>query len=242
MTISYYTDVGRMRKENQDSVFAEQINDNTFLLIVADGMGGHNGGKTASSTAISVISKHIKEKCAKPFNDDEAKHMVMDSISKANMEIYCQAFGNEKLKDMGTTAVVALITEKKLYTANVGDSRLYILSKGKFKQITTDHSYVETLVARGLITPVEAKTHPQKNIITRAVGTDSFVDIDLFENSLCDDDVVLICSDGLHTMVSDEDIVSILNDDISTASQKLVSLANANGGRDNISVIAVKIN
>lgn len=242
MTISFYTDVGRMRKENQDSVYAQQINENTFLLIVADGMGGHSGGQVASATAISVISQHIKQRCKRPFTDDEAKHMVMDSVSKANMEIYCKAFGNEKLSGMGTTAVVALITEKKLYTANVGDSRLYILSDGKFKQITTDHSYVEMLLAKGLISKSEAKTHPQKNIITRAVGTDSFVDIDLFENSLHDDDIVLICSDGLHTMVNDDDIVKILNEDITTASQKLVSLANENGGRDNISVIAVKIN
>ncbi len=242
MTISYYTDVGRMRKENQDSVFAEQINDNTFLLIVADGMGGHNGGKTASATAISAVSQYIREKCKSTFNDDEAKHMLIESISKANTEIYRRAFGNDKLKGMGTTAVVAIITEKKLYTANVGDSRLYILSGDNFKQITTDHSYVESLLSKGLISESEAKTHPQKNIITRAVGTDSFVDIDLFENSLCDEDVVLICSDGLHTMVNDDDIVKILNDDISTASQKLVSLANDNGGRDNISVIVVKIN
>lgn len=242
MIISYNTDVGRVRRENQDSVYAKQIDDNSALLIVADGMGGHNGGKRASSSAIENIAQNILEGYKPSLSDEEAEELLRLSISSANQSIYDDAFVNSELRGMGTTAVVALINDDTLFTANVGDSRLYLYSNGTLSQITTDHSYVESLVLRGIISKDEAKTHPQKNIITRAVGSDEIVDIDIFKNSLLKDDVILMCTDGLHGFVSEEDIIRVLNGNIDEAAKELVSMANDNGGRDNISVITVKIN
>lgn len=241
MIVSYYTDVGCVRKENEDSVFAKEL-DGGYLLIVADGMGGHNGGKTASRIAIDEISSYVTQNYRAGQSGTEIEDLLRTAISEANMRIYSAAFKDDKLRGMGTTVVSAIVSENKLYTANVGDSRLYILSNGVFRQITTDHSYVESLVSKGIISKSEAKTHPQKNIITRAVGSDDSVEIDFFENSLSKNDIVLICTDGLHTMVDEEDIIKILSENIQDASRMLVSLANKNGGRDNISVIAVKIN
>ena len=129
-----------------------------------------------------------------------------------------------------------------MYTANVGDSRLYVYTKGELNQITTDHSYVESLVSKGLISKAEAKTHPKKNIITRAVGSDEMVDIDIFKNELSENDVILLCTDGLYGLVNEEEIIEVLNGDIENAATKLVDMANKNGGKDNISVITVKIN
>ena len=242
MIISYDTDVGRVRRENQDSVFAKQIDDNSALLIVADGMGGHSGGKRASSSAIESIAEKILAGYRPTLSDEEAEDLLRSSIASANQSIYDDAFVNSELKGMGTTAVVALVTGSTLYTANVGDSRLYVYSNGVLNQITIDHSYVESLVSKGLISKDEAKTHPQKNIITRAVGSDEIVDIDIFKNAVSKDDVILVCSDGLYGTVSEDDIIEVLSGDIQDSAKRLVSIANENGGRDNISVIAVKIN
>ena len=151
MIISYSTDVGRVRSENQDSVYAKQIDEKTALLIVADGMGGHNGGKTASSTAIDTISVNILSGYTPSMTCDEIEELLRNSINLANQNIYEAAFYNDELKGMGTTAVVALVVDDMLYTANVGDSRLYVHSGRKFTQITTDHSYVESLVSKGII-------------------------------------------------------------------------------------------
>jgi len=242
MIISYDTDIGRVRSENQDSVFAKKIDENSALLIVADGMGGHNGGKTASSSAIDTIAQNILEGYHPSLSDEDAEELLRCSIASANESIYEAAFVNEDLRGMGTTVVVALVVDGMMYTANVGDSRLYVYSSKKLKQITKDHSYVESLVSKGLISKDEAKTHPQKNIITRAIGLDSFVDIDIFKTSVSKNDVIFMCTDGLYGFVTEKEIIRILKGDIEKASQELVSLANDNGGRDNISVITVKIN
>ena len=143
---------------------------------------------------------------------------------------------------MGTTAVVAIITGGTLYTANVGDSRLYHFSKGELKQITTDHSYVESLVSKGIISKDEARNHPKKNVITRAVGSESMVDIDIFRTDVSKGDKILLCSDGLYGFVSDEQISALLTKELDGAVHALVALANENGGRDNITVAAAEIN
>lgn len=241
MIISYDTDVGRVRKENQDSVFAKQIDENAALLIVADGMGGHNGGKTASTGAIESIASKILQNYHRNMSDEDVEVILREAIAGANSSIYEKSFLNTDLHGMGTTVVAALILGDKLYTANVGDSRLYILSDGVLSQVTVDHSYVESLVKKGLISKDEARNHPQKNIITRAVGSDDIVDIDIFVNNIAAGDVILLCSDGLHGAVSEDDIVSILGGDIADSAKRLVSAANDNGGRDNISVIVSKI-
>jgi len=242
MIISYDTDVGRVRSENQDSVYVKQIDEKTALLIVADGMGGHNGGKTASTTAIDVISKNILAGYRKDLSCEETDDLLVSSIQIANQSVYEEAFKNAELKGMGTTAVVALVSGDMLHTANVGDSRLYVYSGKKLSQVTTDHSYVESLVLKGLISKDEAKTHPQKNVITRAIGADMDIEIDIFRNSIAENDVILMCTDGLHGLVSERDIKKVLKGDIEKAAESLVLMANEKGGKDNISVITVKIN
>lgn len=242
MIISYDTDIGMVRRENQDSVYAKQIDDNSALLIVADGMGGHSGGKKASTSAINSIAQNILSGYKKSASQEEIEELLRSSVSFANQSIYDAAFVNSELKGMGTTAVVALVIDNTLYTANVGDSRLYVYTKGELNQITTDHSYVESLVSKGIISKAEAKTHPKKNIITRAVGSDEIVDIDIFKNELLKNDVVLLCTDGLYGLVNEEEIIEVLNGDIENAATMLVDMANKNGGKDNISVITVKIN
>jgi len=242
MIISYDTDVGRVRSENQDSVYVKQIDEKTALLIVADGMGGHNGGKTASTNAIDVISKNILAGYRKDLSCEETDDLLVSSIQIANQSVYEEAFKNAELKGMGTTAVVALVSGDMLHTANVGDSRLYVYSGKKLSQVTTDHSYVESLVLKGLISKDEAKTHPQKNVITRAIGADMDIEIDIFRNSIAENDVILMCTDGLHGLVSERDIKKVLKGDIEKAAESLVLMANEKGGKDNISVITVKIN
>ena len=242
MIISYATDVGRIRKENQDSVYAKQIDDNAALLIVADGMGGHKGGRTASRSAIEQIVIKILGGYRENLTDEEICDLLRIAVFEANGNIYSASLKDFELVGMGTTVVVAIITGGTLYTANVGDSRLYHFSKGELKQITTDHSYVESLVSKGIISKDEARNHPKKNVITRAVGSESMVDIDIFRTDVSKGDKILLCSDGLYGFVSDEQISALLTKELDGAVHALVALANENGGRDNITVAAAEIN
>ncbi len=241
MNISYGTDVGKIRDENQDTVYVHNFSDTVGLFIVADGMGGYEGGKLASSTAASCISDYIKSEYKDEMSDEEIKEMMQVAIKKACAQIYDISQDNSRLEGMGTTVVICILNGTKLYTASVGDSRCYILSKKTLSQITSDHSLVNDLLKRGLITKAEAKVHPQKNVITRAVGSEKTVEADTFVNQLKPNDIVLICSDGLHTMVSETKIKDVLLKEQVEKAEKLISLANDNGGKDNISVITVKI-
>ena len=243
MIISYTTDVGRIRKENQDSVYAKQIDDNAALLIVADGMGGHKGGRTASRSAIEQIVIKILGGYRENLTDEEICDLLRIAVFEANGNIYSASLKDFELVGMGTTAVVAIITGGTLYTANVGDSRLYHFSKGELKQITTDHSYVESLVSKGIISKDEARNHPKKNVITRAVGSESMVDIDIFRTDVSKGDKILLCSDGLSGCVSEEIIHTVVSDGgtLREKAEGLVELANAAGGPDNITVLIVEL-
>jgi len=241
MKVSYGTDVGRVRSDNQDSIYTHKFSEFSGLFIVADGMGGYEGGALASSKAIEEISDYIKSQDTTSMADDEIKEVLQVAVINANRSIYDLSVKNKHLSGMGTTLVISLVTNNKLYTASVGDSRGYIYSSGKLTQITKDHSLVANLVSRGLISTEEARVHPQKNVITRAVGSEENVVADTFVTDLKADDIVLICSDGLHTMVCDDEITKILISTENDTAQKLIALANENGGKDNISVITVKI-
>ena len=241
MKISYGTDVGMVRKENQDSLFVHRFSGTDGLFIVADGMGGYEGGKLASGKAVELISDKIISSFTNKLNKNQILELLQTSIKEASRQIYKLSSEKRELRGMGTTVVACILTDNNLYTASVGDSRCYVLGGNSLKQITRDHSLVYDLLSRGIITKEEAMVHPQKNVITRAVGSEEIVLTDTFVTKLTDDDVVLLCSDGLHGMVSEEDIKKVIQKNDENSAEQLIALANENGGKDNITVITVRI-
>lgn len=232
------TDIGKRRKVNQDFVYSseEPIGNLPNLFVVADGMGGHNAGDYASKVTVEVMVREIE----RSFEKNPAI-ILRKAISAANEVIRRQAAEQPGLEGMGTTVVAATGIGGYLQIANVGDSRLYVVNE-EIKQITRDHSLVEEMVRIGGLNREEARNHPDKNIITRAVGASDTVEPDFFTVELEDGDRVLMCSDGLTNMVEDEEICRMLNC-AGTPEEKaaeLVKAANENGGRDNISVILLE--
>lgn len=233
------TDIGKKRKLNQDYVFTCEIPVGHLqnLFVVADGMGGHNAGDYASKYTIETIVDEIGK------SDEESPVFVLEkAIQSANTHIRQKSFEDEELNGMGTTVVAATIHDGVMCVANVGDSRLYVINNKDIKQITRDHSLVEEMVRMGGIKREQARSHPDKNIITRAIGAQDDVEIDFFQVSLKQDDLILMCSDGLTNMIEDEEIRMILQGqrDIVEKAEALVKAANNNGGKDNIAVILIE--
>lgn len=238
MEVSSATSVGCIRSLNEDSFFvSEPDSKGTVLAIVADGMGGHNAGEVASGKAVGILQNGIFRE-----TDMSAKDVLIKAVEDANQEIYEMSINKENLSGMGTTITACLAMENTVTAVQVGDSRLYLIRKDKISQITKDHSLVEMLVENGTITKEEAKNHPQKNIITRAVGTDKTVEADIYEFSVKKGDTVLLCSDGLVNMVDDEEILSVIKsaETLDAAANTLVSQAEKAGGTDNITVILIR--
>ena len=236
MQVFRKTDVGLVRKINQDFIFYSRESVGAFpnLFIVADGMGGHNAGDFASRYAVECFLSYIKN--SKP---DALIRMVDEGIKYANKKIMEKAAEDENLRGMGTTMVVAYIEDGQLFVANIGDSRLYLLDK-QINQVTEDHSFVATLVRAGELTPAEARVHPDKNVITRAVGAAENAKVDFFEVDLEPGDQILMCSDGLSNMVEDEVLYDIVkNTYIGDVVDGLIDEAKRNGGSDNIAVIVI---
>ena len=233
------TDTGRVRSMNEDYVFVSErpIGKLPNLFVVADGMGGHNAGERASSYAVEVLLANIRK--SKERNPVKVLRYAMEH---ANDSVYQEAMTKERCRGMGTTMVAATILKDTLYITNVGDSRLYISGEQGLVQITRDHSWIAEMVMRGELSKEEARNHPDKNIITRALGASEEVDIDFFDVQLEEKNRILLCSDGLSNMVADEEIQKILGDspDIEQSGRQLVATANTNGGRDNISVILIE--
>lgn len=235
------TDKGAVRDTNQDYVYASEKNIGKLnnLFIVADGMGGHNAGDFASKYTVSEMIDYIVGAA-----DTEPVKLLGKAIEKANEGLMREARNKPQYSGMGTTVVASTISEGTLFIANVGDSRLYKLSASdeKLKQITKDHSLVQEMVRMGEMQASEAKNHPDKNIITRAVGAFEELEIDFFEEGIEEGDVIIMCTDGLSNMVDDDTIREILVADIDVVDkvQNLISEANKNGGRDNISVIVIE--
>ena len=229
------TDVGIVREMNQDYVFAtdEPLGPLPNLLVVADGMGGHKAGDFASRYTVETLEEELKHSLKE--NPEEA---IMTAVQAANRKLIETAEKDIKLDGMGTTLVVATVIDHTLYFANVGDSRLYLLNK-EIRQLSRDHSLVEEMVRLGGIKEEEARNHPDKNIITRAIGVKDKVEPDFYEFNLKKGDMILMCSDGLSNMVEDEEMFAIVKGsrDIVEAGQKLIERANENGGKDNISVV-----
>ena len=233
------TDIGEKRQINQDYVFCSEtaIGKLPKLFVVADGMGGHNAGDYASRFCVEFFKQQIEESNLElPVSSIEA------ALQETNASLKSIADEQAELEGMGTTFVVATILDKEMYVANIGDSRLYVISQ-EMKQITEDHSLVEAMVKTGELDREQARVHPSKNVITRALGTNEYLEPDFFEVSLEVGDVVLMCSDGLTNMLEDEAIERIIkeNDNLESAAQTLVDCANKNGGKDNIAVIIIKV-
>lgn len=232
------TDVGVVREVNQDYVFSSEkpIGHLPNLLIVADGMGGHKAGEFASKYAVEVVRQEVENKL-----QDNPEVIIKDAITSANLRLIEMAKQDERMAGMGTTLVVATVIDKTLYFANVGDSRLYLINDG-IRQLSKDHSLVQEMVRLGGINQEEAKSHPDKNIITRAVGAKEKIEIDFFEYRLKTDDTILMCTDGLTNMVEDEQIFKIVKSsrDVVESVERLIEEAKANGGNDNIGVLVAK--
>lgn len=231
------TDIGKHRKMNQDYVYISDrpVGNLPNLFIVADGMGGHNAGEYASRHAAETIAA-----TASASSRVMPAAVLEEAIMAANEELIRHASMDESMRGMGTTVVAAVISEGRLYVANVGDSRLYVVNDA-MRQVTRDHSFVEEMVRRGEISREDARLHPKKNIITRAVGAVRDIEIDFFEEELLPGDEVLLCSDGLTNMMEDEDIRSLIKEqeDLGIKSAQLIETANQNGGKDNITVVVI---
>ncbi len=235
------TDVGRVRANNEDSIFIknEPLGVLPNLYVVADGMGGHKAGEVASSLAIRYCCDYLNsvEVCRGEILDT-----LIDAVRFANAKVHEFSKSDESCSNMGTTFVGCSVAGNTAYIVHVGDSRLYRVGSDYLEQITTDHSYVEEMVRAGKLTHEEAENHPDRNIITRAVGTNDNVEADGIVLNVNSGDILLICSDGLNTMLKDDRILDIIKDSGCSLEQrldKLIDSANENGGRDNISAILI---
>lgn len=233
------TDIGRKRQLNEDYVCARQEEIGRFsnLFIVADGMGGHKAGDHASKETVERM-----QDCIFRSRETDRKEIFREAVLEANHAVYQDARRSVDLEGMGTTVVACTISEDHCMTVvNVGDSRLYVVDDQEIRQITVDHSLVEEMVRNGVLAKEKARNHPEKNIITRAVGVTYTVEPDFFEVKLKEGDTVLMCSDGLSNMLEDEELRMIVNSlgSLEEKAKMLVDAANGNGGRDNISVILI---
>lgn len=241
MKVAMKTDLGKSRDINEDNCIHCSLG-RWELLVVADGMGGHNAGEVASIIAVNSIRDYIREKVNEDTKIEELECIVKDAILKANGDIYKKSLDDSRYAGMGTTATVAMVSEGISIIGHVGDSRAYLLKDNKLIKITDDHSLVAELLKNGTITEVEAKNHPQKNIITRALGTDEKLEVDIKTIEFNSGNIMVLCTDGLTNMVCDEEIESVLvnTEDTEKAVQELVDLANEKGGHDNITVILAR--
>ena len=236
MEFAYLTDPGQVRDHNEDSVTIVKNAQGEILMAVADGMGGHKGGEIASSIAITHIGKRFID-TSSVGNKEDAINFLKEIVSEANILLYKYTEDNPESNGMGTTIVIALLTKEFLLFGNIGDSSGYVIKNKKLYKITNDHTLVNLLVKSGEITEEEAKDHPRKNVLMRALGANISVEMDIFDVER-DVSAILLCSDGLTNMLDEEQIERVLdsNLDIDAKVQKLINKANNRGGTDNISV------
>lgn len=247
MRIIGQTDTGLIRKTNQDDYASGILPEGAAWAVVCDGMGGANGGNVASSTAVRVISRALSEALAQSPGRDDAQELLSSAVNEANRTVFEMAHGDPALTGMGTTVVACVIPARRepgapqtAVIAHAGDSRAYRIDSDGIFQLTRDHSIVQEMLESGELTPDEAKTHPQKNIITRALGVDETLDIDFSSAVLDGEKAVLICTDGLTNHVDPDSIeAAVRRVGYELAADELIRLANENGGSDNITVVVV---
>lgn len=239
--VGFKTDKGKKRDRNEDSLFVMPQED---IYIVADGVGGQNSGELASSLAVKSIAEYIKEKPLYGIKDEAVlRAYFLDCMKHANQIILQTAHQSQENAGMATTVVLLHLTDGNAYIVNVGDSRAYICRDSRISQITEDHTYVNELVKGGSITKAQAELHPQKNMITRALGGEEKILPDFYRLETVKDDIIILCTDGLYGEVSEEEISGMAaeSNSMSILSKNLVQHANRNGGNDNITVICLKI-
>lgn len=240
MRIVAKTDIGLTRTSNEDSYAAGELPGSVAWAVVCDGMGGSAGGNVASSTAVKLISERISSGYHKGMSTNSIRNILTSAITAANYCVYESGKNNPELTGMGTTVVAVILVDGVACIAHAGDSRAYLLSEGKLKQLTKDHSFVQEMVDNGRLTEDEAKNDPRKNIITRALGVDEEIRIDFCEEFLSDSDVLLICTDGLTNYVTELEICEIARENsYYEYAEQLVNRANNNGGGDNITVVTL---
>lgn len=243
MRFGVKTDKGRVRELNEDNYnMIAGYSGVPVSFIVADGMGGHNSGEIASKVAVDYVSNCILELTGMFSEKEDLSGIIRDIVEKANTAVYSLAKEQESTHGMGTTLILAMAFNKKLYIGHVGDSRAYIYRGENLIRITTDHSYIEELIQAGTLSIEEAENHPNKNIITRALGGAETIEVDTLVCNIKENDVFILCTDGLTNMVSEKEIKDIIEsvDDPELACIRLVDLANEKGGEDNITVIMFK--
>lgn len=237
----YLTDKGLVRDHNEDSVIIVENSLGSCLMAVADGMGGHQAGEVASSIAISYLGKRFNESFGK-MNKVDAVNWIKMSVSEINSLIFKHTEEHPETKGMGTTLVLALLTDEYILFGNIGDSSGFVIKDDKLHKVTHDHTLVNLLITAGELTEEEARNHPRKNILMNALGINDPVDIDIFDCSM-DIDSIMLCSDGLTNMLSNDNIEKVLIDEelsIEEKTSKLIRKANNRGGNDNISVAYLK--
>jgi protein phosphatase len=240
MRVYSKTDIGRRRTDNQDAFYVGEFEGGAVLAVVCDGMGGAKGGNVASEKAATLISEYIVKSYSPKMNSTSIENLLRGAVESANAEIYELSHTNAEWEGMGTTAVVTLVVDNLAHIVHVGDSRAYIISSTEIEQLTTDHSIVQAMVSKGEISPEEARTHPKKNIITRAIGAE--------KNVLCDYNIVLktdnaallMCTDGLTNQVDEQGLFdTIRNTPQENCVSKLIDMANEAGGADNITAVLI---
>jgi len=235
------TDIGKARDMNQDYYYVSDYADDLKIYILADGMGGYNGGEIASNLATNSVKNYIRSNFSEIEHDKESiQNLIKSAIEYANMVVNEKSNSSKELEGMGTTLEVCLIYNNKVYIGHVGDSRVYIIRKGVIRKLTTDHSYVQKLVKDGTITKEEAQNHPKKNMLTKAIGCTTLVEPDVLIKGFLKGDILVISSDGLTNMVTDEQIYEEVKRNTENATKNLIDIANELGGYDNITVVIIE--
>jgi protein phosphatase len=241
---SVKSDLGLVRTINEDSYFIRANEDNLpNVFIIADGMGGHNAGEIASATAAKYSGELFISKNSELANVENILDTIVDVMNHTNTKVFNMSKEKKENSGMGTTLITVVLIDRKLYIGHIGDSRLYKVSDNNIIRITTDHSLVEELVKSGSLTREEAERHPKRNIITRALGCADSIEVDTYIEEVKEDDIILMCTDGLNNMVLEDEIKKIIleNDELDDVSSKLIEAANFYGGEDNATVILFKI-
>ena len=236
------SDIGKVRENNQDYYYISEPLDDVQLYIIADGMGGYNGGEIASSLAVTSAKSYIENNFKQTDKDKESIiQLVASSLEYANMVVYEKSKEDKELEGMGTTLDICLIYNNRMYIGHVGDSRIYRIRKDFIRKLTQDHSYVQKLVKDGTITQEEANHHPQKNMLMKALGCNAFVEPDVMIKGFQKDDIILMTTDGVTNLVSKEDLFNtVKKENLEQIPKKLVEQAIENDGYHNATVIVIK--